>query len=33
MQNISVISGADIRKAPEIATFNLEKFQQIKKAQ
>ena len=33
LQNLSVISGADINKTPQIATFDLEKFQQIKKAQ
>ena len=32
LKNLSVISGTDLRKTPEIATFNLEKFQEIKKA-
>ncbi|MDO8467125.1 MAG: hypothetical protein Q7S83_03235 [bacterium] len=33
LQNLSAISGADIRKTPEIATFDLEGFQKIQKAQ
>ena len=33
LQNLSTISGADIRKSPEIATFDLDKFREIKKAQ
>lgn len=33
VQNLSIISGADIHKSPEIATFDLEGFQKIKKAQ
>lgn len=33
VQNLSAISGADIRKTPEIATFDLEGFQKITKAQ
>ncbi len=33
LKNLSVISGTDLRKTPEIATFNLEKFKEIKKAQ
>ncbi|MEK7654576.1 MAG: hypothetical protein AAB345_04895 [Patescibacteria group bacterium] len=33
VKNLSVISGTDLLKTPEIATFDLEKFKEIKKAQ
>lgn len=33
LQKMSAISGTDALKAPEIASFNLEKFGEIKKAQ
>lgn len=33
LQSASVISGSDVGKTPEIATFDLDKFQQIKKTQ
>lgn len=32
VQKMSVISGANLLKTPEIATFNLEKFGEIRKA-
>ena len=32
LQNLSTISGAGIRKTPEITTFDLEGFQKIEKA-
>ena len=33
LQKMSAISGTDALKTPEIASFNLEKFGEIKKAQ